>query len=272
MRTILHINIPEPCHEDWNTMTPKAKGRHCLSCKKTVFDFTTRTDKQIIKTFESKSNVCGRFKSSQLNRELVLSRKEKRNYLSFVASTLFVFLILGTQDVEAQGSPRVVKVDSLNQKLSGPLGISVLKERVISGTILFKEDGLPFPGVIITIENTNKETTTDFDGNFSIRANIGATLKASYFSTKDKTITITNKNYYTISLENTPLNCENMLPIGFTSTNYYSECNTTKRKEKRLRNKQARKERRRLIKYNQIKRTTVGHFLYNISNLFRKKE
>ncbi|WP_157588794.1 hypothetical protein [Psychroserpens burtonensis] len=51
MRTTLIINIPKPCHEDWNQMTTQQKGRHCSSCEKTVIDFTSKTNEQIVKIF-----------------------------------------------------------------------------------------------------------------------------------------------------------------------------------------------------------------------------
>lgn len=82
MRKVININIPEPCHEDWNKMTPVAKGKHCSLCKKTVFDFTAKTDEYIVETFTKNNNICGRFKSTQLKRDLVFSRKERNNYMS----------------------------------------------------------------------------------------------------------------------------------------------------------------------------------------------
>ena len=35
--------IPEPCHENWNKMTPQEQGRHCAVCSKVVVDFTKKT-------------------------------------------------------------------------------------------------------------------------------------------------------------------------------------------------------------------------------------
>ncbi|WP_397301917.1 energy transducer TonB [Nonlabens ulvanivorans] len=63
------LRIPEPCHEDWNQMTPSVKGRHCSSCDKTVIDFTIMSDYQI-KDFlkmNQGQKLCGHIKKSQLD-------------------------------------------------------------------------------------------------------------------------------------------------------------------------------------------------------------
>ncbi|WP_427872014.1 energy transducer TonB [Flavobacterium sp. MMS24-S5] len=63
------ISIPEPCSEDWNKMTPNENGRFCMSCSKTVVDFTLMSPEEIqqyiIKNQGHK--MCGRFKKSQLD-------------------------------------------------------------------------------------------------------------------------------------------------------------------------------------------------------------
>ncbi len=68
-KTLLKISIPQPCNENWETMLPHEKGRHCLSCQKTVVDFSKMTDTEIIHYFqEYKGATCGRFSEIQLNR------------------------------------------------------------------------------------------------------------------------------------------------------------------------------------------------------------
>ncbi|WP_088399431.1 hypothetical protein [Flavobacterium oreochromis] len=57
----IKITIPQPCHENWNEMTPAEKGRFCAVCQKTVIDFTKSTDKQIAETFATTPQLCGRF-------------------------------------------------------------------------------------------------------------------------------------------------------------------------------------------------------------------
>ncbi|WP_264552416.1 hypothetical protein [Flavobacterium sp. N2038] len=63
------ITIPEPCHENWDKMTPTENGRFCLSCSKTVVDFTPMLQEEIQHFFiQNKSNkICGRFRKSQLD-------------------------------------------------------------------------------------------------------------------------------------------------------------------------------------------------------------
>lgn len=65
------IDIPKPCHENWNTMTPDDKGRFCAQCSKTVIDFTRMSDHQIVQLLEnSSSKICGHVTTDQLNRRI----------------------------------------------------------------------------------------------------------------------------------------------------------------------------------------------------------
>lgn len=70
----MRISIPNPCHEDWNQMTPEDKGRFCLSCQKTVVDFTKMNKTEIQQYFQTAVNekVCGRIKASDLVQDNVL--------------------------------------------------------------------------------------------------------------------------------------------------------------------------------------------------------
>jgi hypothetical protein len=63
------ITIPEPCHENWDQMTPNENGRFCMSCSKTVIDFTSMLPEEIQHYFIQNQNekICGRFKKSQID-------------------------------------------------------------------------------------------------------------------------------------------------------------------------------------------------------------
>ncbi|WP_125722165.1 energy transducer TonB [Flavobacterium ustbae] len=69
METKPKIIIPKPCNEDWDKMTPNENGRFCLSCSKTVVDFSSMLPEEIKHYFDQHRNekICGRFKESQID-------------------------------------------------------------------------------------------------------------------------------------------------------------------------------------------------------------
>lgn len=99
--TDLIIRIPEPCHEDWNSMQPDAKGKFCSSCNKSVFDFSNKTDTEIRNVLmEYKDqNVCGRFRKSQIDRPLKLTinlNDLPKNISITKAFGIALFVVFGT--------------------------------------------------------------------------------------------------------------------------------------------------------------------------------
>lgn len=69
----MKITIPKPCHENWAAMTPDEKGRFCQVCSKSVRDFTSASDLQIMNDLSGNSNICGNFRVDQLDRNLSYS-------------------------------------------------------------------------------------------------------------------------------------------------------------------------------------------------------
>jgi hypothetical protein len=95
----LIIRVPEPCHEDWNKMTPETQGKFCGSCCKTVVDFSGKTDQEIkmILIENSGKKMCGHFKTTQIDRPLTmkvdLNKPAKNMSISkaFAAAVFFIF-------------------------------------------------------------------------------------------------------------------------------------------------------------------------------------
>src|SRR5690606_9784134 len=52
------------------------------------------------------------------------------------------------------------------------------------------QDGLPLPGVAVLVVGTTNGAQTDFDGNYTITANVGSVLRFSYLGqqTVDRTV------------------------------------------------------------------------------------
>ncbi|MEO8761732.1 MAG: hypothetical protein ABI388_09825 [Bacteroidia bacterium] len=64
----MNIQINEPCHEDWQAMTPNQQGAFCKVCHKDVVDFSQKSISQIKSFFADKTEekICGRFEKKQL--------------------------------------------------------------------------------------------------------------------------------------------------------------------------------------------------------------
>ena len=60
------LHIPKPCNENWENMDPNEKGRHCLSCQKTVHDFTNWETQDIADYIKNRGSVCVRLNEEQL--------------------------------------------------------------------------------------------------------------------------------------------------------------------------------------------------------------
>jgi Secretion system C-terminal sorting domain len=112
MKTTGSFIIAEPCHEDWNRMTPETQGRFCAACNKCVVDFTTKSNAEIQQIFvEKNGNVCGRMMMSQLAPEKPKARTTFRffpNTLNglqkFAVAVLTAFSFLFSSPVQAQSN------------------------------------------------------------------------------------------------------------------------------------------------------------------------
>ena len=67
--------------------------------------------------------------------------------------------------------------------------LTFAQEKTISGNVT-DNLGMPLPGVNIIVKGTSNGTQSDFDGNYTIQANVGQTLEFSYvgFKSVDKSI------------------------------------------------------------------------------------
>lgn len=95
----MKIVIDNPCHENWDAMTPNEKGAFCLSCQKTVIDFSVKTIEEIKSFFvelPKTESVCGRFKEEQLE-EMTFEHffNQFRGWKFFQKAAVVVFFIFG---------------------------------------------------------------------------------------------------------------------------------------------------------------------------------
>jgi hypothetical protein len=175
MKNTIKITVADPCHEDWSKMTPTEKGKHCASCQKEVVDFTQKTDEQLFKLVKSGASMCGRFKSTQLDRTIALSRKRNHSFAQYAASLLIPAALLTTQDMKSQQSKTPT---SKVQKRYTSLGIGsqqhTFKQRFdpfAFDTIgIVYANGLPVAGAQVSIKDSDRTSLSSAKGNFALEA------------------------------------------------------------------------------------------------------
>ena len=201
----LQLNIPEPCHEGWEKMTPSEKGRFCDSCQKQVIDFSVMSDRQMAEFFKkpilslSKGrSVCGHFTTDQLDRAIDIPKKRIPWVKYFFQITLPAFLL--SMKASAQRSPRrstTTKNSTLPEKgsvsnttcntLMGDTVIMPVKpappsDRMVDGMVSYaylrplqpngkvvNERGEPLPGATVMIKGTKTGVAASAEGTFNLK-------------------------------------------------------------------------------------------------------
>lgn len=174
MTNKIKISITKPCGENWETMTLSEKGRFCASCQKNIIDFTSFSDREILKYYNQNSKVCGRFTTEQLNRNLVLP-KEKGSIWMIASSSIIAFLGLGNQISRAQEAIKMEQTDKDTTRLTSTTDCDN-EEIEIKGKIFLGETNPNFEEVEILIYGKNQMFHPNSDGKFCIKANKNDTL------------------------------------------------------------------------------------------------
>ena len=78
--------------------------------------------------------------------------------------------------------------------------ISFAQEKDITGTVTSKVDGIPLPGVNVTVQETSNGAQTDFDGNYTLTANVGDILNFSYLGMTSVQVTVGASNVIDVQM------------------------------------------------------------------------
>jgi TonB-linked SusC/RagA family outer membrane protein len=78
--------------------------------------------------------------------------------------------------------------------------LTFAQTKTVSGTIL-DDTGLPLPGASVLVKGTSTGTSSDFDGNYSIEANQGATLVFSFVGYVTKEVRVGASNTINLIME-----------------------------------------------------------------------
>ncbi|MFK8161905.1 MAG: carboxypeptidase-like regulatory domain-containing protein [Lewinella sp.] len=216
----MKISIPEPCHEDWNKMTPvDFQQRHCAACDRTLTDFTTMTDAEIGRRLRRNvGKICGRFRTRQLNSKLVTEGPRNFGGVRAIAATagLLLSISVAGQEVDAPDMEILAGVSETSQNVKGKnLEIKSVDEKrrktiTITGQVS-DSYGETLIGASILVHGYCTGTVTDIDGRFSIMVEAAREVKliiaytgfatTEYYISGERTKAALNNKRLTFELE-----------------------------------------------------------------------
>ncbi len=95
--------------------------------------------------------------------------------------------------------------------------LTFAQQKTITGTVT-DDTGLPLPGANVIIKGTSSGTQSDFDGNYTISANVGQTLTFSYVGFETKEVKVAAQNAINVTL-NPGSALEEVVVTGYSTRN-----------------------------------------------------
>ncbi len=231
----IQLSIPQPCHQNWDAMTPTEQGRFCNACAKQVIDFSTMSDAQVLNYFNNikNENVCGRAYPDQLERAITLPKEIKKKkfwYWNYI-TMLFLFFSKTNNSKAQTGDTLITTVprdwgkEKINNGLMGRVGgIWISKKNSITGKVTDK-DGEAVAGASVIIKGAAVGTSTNSNGDYNIEAdakNDNIVISAVGFEPKEiKLSTIHDYDFVLTKLERQTLG-EVVVGGVFSVDEYYS--------------------------------------------------
>ncbi|MGL4584865.1 MAG: carboxypeptidase-like regulatory domain-containing protein [Flavobacterium sp.] len=196
------IEIPEPCHEDWDKMTPQDKGRHCDVCDKVVVDFSKYSKRDIINHIKKEGKICGRVPRQYVGVDLEEEKIRKSFGLNGMVATMVNLLALTAVNHAVANKPESIVITNAtvqNPQVSLPLLDKLADSRVIRGRVF--ENNIPLPGASVVLKGTKIGVSCDKEGKFTLTIpkvynTKELTLVTSFIGMKDTITKVSSSNDY----------------------------------------------------------------------------
>ncbi len=172
------IQIPHPCHENWDAMRPEEKGRFCAVCTKVVRDFTQMPVSAIAAEVQAAApgSVCGRVTTAQLKAQPLPMELWMRFPIGRVRRFLLALVVCFGPSL--WGLDAAVAQTVQQKAAHAPVRVTRL-----SGTIVDNISGEPLPGVQVSAQHDGEvggTAQTDSSGQFSIPLKAAFVKRGAY--------------------------------------------------------------------------------------------
>ena len=160
---------------------------------KVTLDMKEVTLRSVFNEIEHKTDFKFLYEKGIFETDRIVTISAKREKLSSIIDKLLKGLNVSVEYIEKQ----IIIRKALDENV--PDNKDKLQQKV-SGRVNDK-GGLPLPGVSILVKGTQRGTTTDFDGNYTIDVNPGDVLEFSFLGFASQEVIVTDALIINITLE-----------------------------------------------------------------------
>lgn len=170
---------------------------------------------ELFNTIQTKSEFVFFYKDDIIDSNKRISLNFKKATLSKILNKAFTGTNLSFTISDRQV---IIKKDipSKNQTSTSKETTKITPQSSVSG-VVSDSDGSPLPGANVLVKGTTNGTQTDFDGNYSIDADSGATLVFSYIGFKTKEIAVNGQTSISVTLSEDASQLEEVVVLGYST-------------------------------------------------------
>lgn len=166
------LNIENPCGQDWDLMTQNHIGKYCSHCSKTVIDFTSLSDKEVLDIISQTSDkVCGRLTKEQIDRPFLY--KQPMAFSKFYNLLTGIILLFTSEKAFANERNPIYKI--INQRKF--IQLEEVKEEdftrdtlknIVQGKVIDRDTKEVIPLAKVSIKGTDISINADIEGKFKL--------------------------------------------------------------------------------------------------------
>lgn len=179
--------IPRPCSESYGDMKAAEGGRFCDRCRKSVLDFTGKSDGEIVQAVQSGGSVCARIEPERVSRmpfvAAVLANFPKNRLRFFLLAFLLAFGWEAWGISKAQAQRLEPSLETLRDPDGLRRAVRDTSEIVITGIVedVYTREPVPFARVSVYQNGELIEgALTNAEGRFSISVERGRLSGSTY--------------------------------------------------------------------------------------------
>ena len=177
---------------------------------------TLKLDNVSIEDVFKNIETLSEFKFLYNHKRIDADRKVSINFNKERISDILESLFSDTDIYFKVRKKQIILKTGKNKKPVIKIETSILQQTEIKGTIT-DPNGVPIPGVNILVVGTNKGTQTDFDGNYSINANDGDTLRFSFLGYSSVDVVVGPQAVYDLSMKENVSDLEEVVVVGYST-------------------------------------------------------